>query len=230
MSYGTAVIIGNTDGIGKELTMNLLASDIAVIGLSKSPSDFIHPLYTHYQVDVTTPRFREKLNEIFRVDLCVYCAGIGEELDLNNLAYETKTFQVNLMGAVVATEIILKLMLDQGHGHFIGLSSVADELISDVAPGYSASKAGISKYWEGLGLAIRKSHPNVHITNLRFGFVETKMAKSAMRPLMLSRNDAVEFIYDVVNSPRIRASKPKRILPLVFILRFIQEFKLFLHS
>ncbi|MCB9089370.1 MAG: SDR family NAD(P)-dependent oxidoreductase [Calditrichae bacterium] len=58
---------------------------------------------------------------------------------------------------------------------FIGLSSLADEMISAEAPSYHAAKAGFSNYLEGLALALKPS--GVRVTNLRFGFVDTKMAK-----------------------------------------------------
>jgi short-subunit dehydrogenase len=61
---------------------------------------------------------------------------------------------------------VIPWMVKRGKGHFIGLSSVADELLSPEAPSYHASKAGFSNYLEGLALAVRTK--GVHITNVRF--------------------------------------------------------------
>ena len=44
------------------------------------------------------------------------------------------------------------------------------------APSYSASKAGLSSWLGGLALALRPR--GVHVTNVRLGFVDTKMAKA----------------------------------------------------
>lgn len=83
-------------------------------------------------------------------------------------------------------------------------------------PSYSASKAGISRYWEGLGLAL--SGKTVKLTNIRFGFVDTKMAKAKHKPLMLTAENAAGFIVAQVNRPRIRATKPYAMAVLVWLL------------
>jgi len=205
-----ALLIGNSDGIGYKTTESLLAKGYAVIGVSRSALSLDHPDYTHHVQDVADDRYRRMLADILdslpQLDLCVYFAGIGEPIRLDDLAFETKVFQVNLMGAVVATELVVGEMLRRRRGHFIGLSSIADVLVSAQAPSYSASKAGISRYWEGLGLALAGT--GVRVSNIRFGFVDTKMAKSPIKPFLITPQAAASFILDVVERPRIRATKP----------------------
>jgi NAD(P)-dependent dehydrogenase (short-subunit alcohol dehydrogenase family) len=46
--------------------------------------------------------------------------------------------------------------------------------VSREAPGYGASKAGMTMYLRGLALALRPH--GVDVTTVRFGFVDTKMA------------------------------------------------------
>jgi short-subunit dehydrogenase len=45
-------------------------------------------------------------------------------------------------------------MVKRGQGHFIGISSFADKLLSAGAPSYHASKAGFSNYLMNLALAL----------------------------------------------------------------------------
>jgi short-subunit dehydrogenase len=120
------------------------------------------------------------------------------------------------MAAVVTTEVVLDYMIKKGTGQFIGLSSIADSLTSAEAPSYSASKAGISRYWEGLALALPRK--TIKLTNVRFGFVDTKMAKSKRKPLMLTAEKAAEFILAQRNRPRIRATKPYAMAAIVWIV------------
>lgn len=205
----TALLIGNSDGIGLQATRLLLAAGYKVVGLSRTALAIDHPLYSHTEQDVTADGYKTVLEEIVRhekPDLCIYFAGIGKALDLEKLESETKTFEVNLMGAILTTEIVLRHMLQRGTGHFIGLSSLMDRMVSPDAPAYAASKAGVSRYWEGLGLALKSS--KVNVSNIRFGFVDTKMAQATHRPFMITAQQAAEFIFDVVKKPRIRASKP----------------------
>lgn len=214
-----ALLIGNTSGIGAEVTIKLLKQNYQVIGISRSESIVTHSNYKHFVQDVSHNDYiktlQEALSKLQEIDLCIYFAGIGEKIDWNNLTNETKVFEINLMSAVITTEVVLTKMLNQSKGHFIGLSSVADNLISNETPSYSASKSGVSKFWEGLGLGIKDK--NVKISNIRFGFVDTKMAKSPIRPFLLSVESAAQFILEVIEKPRIRATKPKAILPLVWL-------------
>jgi short-subunit dehydrogenase len=70
-------------------------------------------------------------------------------LDLSHMENETKIVEVNLLVMVKTASHVIPLMVKRGRGHFIGLSSVADELLSPKAPSDQASKAGFSNYLEG---------------------------------------------------------------------------------
>jgi NAD(P)-dependent dehydrogenase (short-subunit alcohol dehydrogenase family) len=133
-----ALVIGNSDGIGLALTRRLLAQGYRVTGISKSAALIDNPNYQHFVQDVTGPAYRVLLQTLLAerrdLRLCVYCAGIGGPLDFANLAFETRVFEVNLMAAVVTTELVLDHMIKNGFGHFIGLSSIADNLTSAEVP------------------------------------------------------------------------------------------------
>src|SRR6185437_12608117 len=122
-------------------------------------SPVTHKNYFHFVQDVTEVKYRHLLAKILLhcpdLNVCIYCVGIGDQLDLDNLSFETKVLETNLMAAAVTTEIVLSDMIRRDTGHFIGLSSVADVFTSADAPSYSASKAGLSRYWEGLSLALK---------------------------------------------------------------------------
>ena len=223
-----ALIIGNSDGIGLELTRSLLQEGYKVIGISKQVSPVDRRDYEHFVQDVTEPGYREILSKILsdhpELFLCVYCAGIGDQLRFDDLAFETRVFAVNLMSAAVTTEVVLGRMIQQNEGHFIGLSSIADGLTSAQSPSYNASKAGISRYWEGLALAL--AGKKVKITNIRFGFVDTKMAKSPFKPLMLSVPEAVNVIRKAIRKPRLRVTKPYAMAVLVWVIERVIQLKL----
>lgn len=210
-SLKTAVLIGNSDGIGLETTRLLLTHGYKIVGLSRSGSPLHEPEYRHIIQDVADDKYRAVLEGVVSsmpvVDLCIYFAGIGGPLNIRDLQQETKVLQVNLMAAAITTEIVVSKMLQQGHGHFIGLSSVMDVVTTALAPSYSASKAGISTYWEGLALSL--SDTNIHLSNVRFGFVDTKMAQSAIKPFLLTTQQAADFILSVIAKPRIRATRPR---------------------
>jgi short-subunit dehydrogenase len=222
-----ALVVGNSDGIGLEVTRALLRN-YTVVGISKRAAPITHTRYEHHLQDVTEAEYRDVLAAVLArhpdLSVCVYCAGIGDELDLDNLAFETKVFQVNLMAAVVTTELVLGHMIRNNRGHFIGLSSMADAITSAHAPSYSASKAGLSHYWEGLGLAL--AGRDVKLTNVRFGFVDTKMAKSPIKPFMLSTEQASAVVLRAMAKPRIRVTRPRLMAILVWISGLVTRLRL----
>lgn len=222
----SALIIGNSDGIGLALTRRLLDLGWRVKGLSRSGSSIAHEKYEHRIIDVTAADFPKILAEAAgeSPDLCVYCAGIGEELDFENLAQARLEFEVNLMGAVRTFETLLPAMIARRHGHIIMLSSMGDEVISAEAPGYFASKAGLTSYTESLALAARKR--GVAVTNVRFGFVDTKMAKGDHRPLMMPVERAVDYLMKCIERRPVRFSRPRTMALLVKLARCITRLRM----
>lgn len=217
-----ALIIGNSDGIGLAVTRHLLEQGREVAGFSRSPSPVEHPRYTHHQVDLLDPAYPELLGRWLEErgvpEVCLYCAGMGEPLDLGRMAgLEPDTFRVNLLGLVETAARVLPGMVRQGRGHLLGISSLADSLHSPEAPAYAASKAGFSLYLESLALAVRPR--GVFVTNLRFGFVDTKMAKSLYRPFMMSRERAVREVMKCLRRRPVRHSVPRIMVLLVAVLR-----------
>jgi len=229
------LLLGNSDGIGLRLTSDLLSKGYQVVGISKSAPQVDFAEYqnlTQHLMDVRSPDFKETFANVVctigHLDLCVYCIGIGEELDFSRLQSETTVFEVNLMSAVVVTEVVLQKMLKDKSGHFIGLSSIADAFPAAAAPSYHASKAGISYYWEGLGLALLAQKSKVKVSNIRFGFVDTKMAKSPSKPFMISPEAASNYVLEIVDKPKLRASKPLIMACAAKMVRLLVNMKILL--
>jgi short-subunit dehydrogenase len=225
-----AIIIGNSDGIGLALTQELLKQGWRIKGFSRSPSPVIHESYIHSTISVDDERYAALLSESVKSaspDLCVYCAGIGELLDLNNMQPEVKIFEVNLNGLVKTVSCIIPEMAKAGKGHFIGLSSIADNMLSPEAPSYNASKAGFSSYLESLALAVRKK--GVFISNVRFGFVDTKMAKGDVRPFIMPANKAVKHLLKCIEKKPVRYSAPGIMMFLVFLLNMFNRIRVLIN-
>ena len=212
-----ALLIGNSDGIGLATTTELLKREWKVVGISKSGSLIENPSYEHIVAKVQDDEYLTVLKSVLEksepFDLCVFCAGIGEMLDLSNMEGEAEIFNVNLLGMVKTASFVIPLMVKRGKGHFIGLSSVADELLSPEAPSYHASKAGFSNYLEGLALALRSK--GVHVSNVRFGFVDTKMAKGDVKPFMMGVERAAQHLLSCIEKKPVRYTAPWIVIPLV---------------
>ncbi len=222
-----ALIIGNSDGIGLSITKELLKREWEIVGISRSKSPIEDTAYKHIVSEVQEDKYLETLKSVLQngkpIDLCIYCAGIGELLDITNMEKDITIIEVNLIGIVKTASCVIPMMVKRRKGHFIGLSSVADKMLSSEAPSYHASKAGLSNYLEGLALALKPM--GVNITNIRFGFVDTKMAKGDVKPFMMTVEDATQCLLLCIEKRPIRYTAPKIVIPLVKFRSFMLELK-----
>jgi NAD(P)-dependent dehydrogenase (short-subunit alcohol dehydrogenase family) len=222
------LILGCSDGIGLGTARRLVADGWQVVGISRSRGPLEHPAYHHEVLDVGRPGYRTKLADIVSrkgpFDACIYCAGIGAGCDLTSLDKDLEIFQVNLMAAVETAAELIPGMVKARKGRFVVLSSQADALIAPDYPSYAASKAAMSAYFEALALALRSS--GVQVTNIRFGFVDTKMAKGAVRPFLHSTDWAVKIVAAALEHKAIRVTRPRRLAPLVKLLRWLTDWRI----
>lgn len=126
---------------------------------------------------------------------------------------EPRIIDVNLTSMVKTASILIPGMVSEGKGHFIGISSLADDLLSAEAPSYHASKAGFSNYLRSLAISLKPR--NVYVTNIRFGFVNTKMAKGNFRPFMMSVDKAVDHVLTCIQKKPANYTAPLIAIPLI---------------
>ncbi|MFZ3274457.1 MAG: SDR family NAD(P)-dependent oxidoreductase, partial [Lutibacter sp.] len=132
----TALIIGASSGIGKELA-KLLAEDgykIIITGRRENllqeikatnPEKFVVKVQDVTDLNACETLFSDLKNELDSIDLIVYSSGVG---DPNyDLAWEKElpTLQTNVISAVKIYGLAYNLFRKQGYGHLVGISSVA---------------------------------------------------------------------------------------------------------
>jgi len=219
-----AILVGNSDGIGLATTRRLLAAGWDIIGVSRSESPITSTTYDHRVADVSDNKYSELIDELVlegSLDLCIYFVGVGELLDPLNMSGEARIIDVNLTGMVRTAAAVIPEMVKRGQGHFIGVSSLADELLSADAPSYHASKAGFSNYLGGLALALRPK--GVYVTNVRFGFVDTKMAKGDVKPFMMNVEKAVNHLESCISNKPVCYTAPRIAIPLIKLRKLMMR-------
>lgn len=219
-----ALMVGNSDGIGLAATKRLLAAGWNIIGISRSQSTITSTNYHHWVADVGDIKFSKLLNELlleYSLNLCIYFVGIGDLIDFSDMANEPKVIDVNFTGMVRTAAGVIPRMVASGRGHFIGVSSIADELLSAEAPSYHASKAGFSNYLGGLALGLKSK--GVHVTNVRFGFVDTKMAKGDIKPFMMPVEKAVDHMEFCIKNKPVCYTAPKIVIPLIKLRKLMMR-------
>jgi short-subunit dehydrogenase len=139
-------------------------------------------------------------------DVLVPCAGVGtlsSALDLDLEGFRLM-LEVNVLGVARTIEAVLPGMFARGAGHIVGIASVAGYRGLPWMPGYSASKAALATYLEGLRPGLKRR--GVRITTVYPGFVRTAMTADTpfRRPVkMLEPHEAAEFLVRaIVRRPR----------------------------
>ena len=193
------LIIGNGDGIGLALTRRLLSDGEFVTGVSRRALGSLGQRHTQHVLDVLTPKFSESIAAVVAdatpIDTLVYCAGIGELYQTSGVDRDGDTIRVNLAALADSVAAVLPGMRARGSGRIIGISSIGDRASPD-APSYGASKAGVTAYL--LGLRRPLGRLGIRVSAVRFGFVDTKMAKSKIRPMMITTDRATKVMLDVI--------------------------------
>lgn len=181
-----AIIVGASSGIGRALAKEL--SRDYDLGLAARRTERLKAVGEDVggahvaSIDVTAEDARERFDDLVDslggVDLVVLSAGIGRYNPELSWPEERDTIDVNVRGfAALATAAVEHFEATDG-GHLVGISSVAGEVGSPTLPAYSASKAFVARYLEGLRY---RSAVDVTVTDVRPGFVDTPMSPETER-------------------------------------------------
>jgi len=183
--------VGASSGIGKELAI-LYAQTGQRVGITGRRAVLLDELKNSFSEKFETAVFDVMGNDniaclelliqkLGGLDLFIYNAGYGEVSDTPDWQIDNTTILTNVNGFAEMVDYAFNYFLKQGHGQIAATSSIASLAGNHFAPAYSASKAFMSNYMEGLYLKARKMKLRIFITDIQPGFVKTKMAKGPGR-------------------------------------------------
>ena len=214
----TVFITGASTGIGRELAIQLARKHCNLALLARS-EDKLQQLQKElltlgiqvniYPIDVTDRTALEKAmldahQTLGGLDVVFANAGVGYLLPAHKLkAYQVeKMVQVNYLAAMNTLLIALPLMLEQGGGQLVGISSIASIRGLPNSAVYSSSKAGLNTFLETLRGEYRRK--NIQVSTVCPGFVRTPMTDPIETniPFMLDADKAVEIIISGVEKGR----------------------------
>jgi len=218
-----AVITGASSGIG-EATARALAADGLSVALLARRADRIQALADELgngaiaiEADVTD---RDSIvaaaervnNELGGADVLVNNAGqmLLAPFSSDQRAEMRQMVEVNLLGAITATEVFLDQLRDGG-GDLINISSVAGRTARAGNAVYAATKWGINGWSEGLRQELQ---PDIRVTVVEPGAVATELTdhitheatkqatQEFVRDLAITPQDIAEVIAFAVSRPR----------------------------
>jgi short-subunit dehydrogenase len=203
----TALITGASSGLGAALAV-ALAQEGAKVGLIARREDLLGQVAREVAAtggqaawavaDVADFAQMQKAvaaisAQLGPVELLVANAGVGGATRLEPFAPERErfVFEVNLFGVIHAIGAVLPGMLQRRQGHLVAVSSLAAYKGLPGNSAYSASKAAVNTYMEGLRIQLRGT--GVAVTTICPGFIRTPMTakhKFNMPQLMEARQAA----------------------------------------
>jgi NAD(P)-dependent dehydrogenase (short-subunit alcohol dehydrogenase family) len=175
----TAIVTGNSAGIGKATTKLLLENGAHVFGLSLSPGEWKHPRLTQITCDLSniddlTSAFQQITGQTSQIDYVVNVAGIDPKYLIDEVTVEQwdNLVDLNLRAYYFVIKLALPL-LRQGHGRsIVNVSSVNYRLGVPGRAAYSATKAGILGLTSGLSRELGRE--DIRINTITPGWIFTE--------------------------------------------------------
>jgi 3-oxoacyl-[acyl-carrier protein] reductase len=144
------LVTGTRKGIGRFLVEHYAGLGMQVVGCSRGASDFEHPRYRHFEVDVGDEKaVRKMFIEIRRafggLDILVNNAGIASMNHFVLTPTDTvrRILETNVVGTFTCCREAVKLMMPRKSGRIVNMATVATPLDLEGEAVYAASKAAV---------------------------------------------------------------------------------------
>ncbi len=172
-----AVVTGASSGIGKAISLRLLALGYRVIGVSRTSCEEMikQSNFTSVNTDLSNEKETLKLCEILQKEsltILINAAGFGRFEPHEELSAKTITDMtfLNLTAPMLLTNTLLR-SLKENDGYLININSIEAIRASKFAGVYSATKAGLKAFSDALFEETRKS--GLSITNINPDMTES---------------------------------------------------------
>ncbi len=237
-----AIVFGATSGIGRALSQLLVEDGYRVMITGRrrerleslratQPESYVIRQHDITDLDDTGRLFEELPASLGSVDLIIHNSGIGE----NNFDLEwdkdLPTLETNVLGAARVYQLAYNYFKNQGHGHLVGITSIASLVGNRHVPAYHASKSFQSNYLESLWMKAKKTKKaKIRVTDVLPGYVDTDIITGEtfwMAPL----DKATRQIYAGIRKKKRKVYVTRRwgligallrFLPTPVVLRFFQ--------
>ena len=224
------LIIGATSGIGKELAL-MYAQQGHNVGITGRRQALLMELKNSYPsiitacFDVTGDRNSAHLEKLIAdlggLDLIIYNSGFGDPSKELITETEIATTKTNVNGFVEIVAYAFTYFVEQGYGQIALTSSIAALRGNSWAPAYSASKAFMSNYAEGLNIKARRLKKDIVVTDIKPGFIKTKMAKGHGQFWVASPEKAARQIIKAISKKKRVAYVTRRWWLVAQILKIL---------
>jgi short-subunit dehydrogenase len=233
MNAKKAIVIGASSGIGRALAKELAfrGYEVGIMArrlpllreLEREINGKVYPRFIDLRSpDAAAGAFEALIGEMGGIDLAVINSGINHPNLGLDWALECETIQVNVAGFTVLADAAARYFLKRGQGHLVAVSSIAGIRGSARSPAYSASKAYVSIYLDGLRQRLCRTP--VSVTDIRPGFVDTAMLEGRKNlPGMASAEEAARQICGAIEKKRFVAYVTRKWTWIALVMRLLPK-------
>jgi short-subunit dehydrogenase len=228
-----AIVFGATSGIGKQLAAYLVTDGykVAITGRrlellnaikDTNPNQYVVLENNVQDIANTETVFKQIIEQFKSIDLVIHCSGIGYENPELDWHKEHETIKTNVLGATRIYDLAFNMFKAQGFGHLASISSIASLRGNRFSPSYFASKAYQVNYLESLYFKSKEvKGGKVYITDIRPGFINTKMALGNDIFWMTSLQKASQQIYKAIKRKKRCVYISKRWILIAWVLKIV---------
>ncbi len=187
------MIIGASSGIGAALAVELSKRGY-VLGLGarrtelmatelqpKLPSPSFATFMDVMDIDSSIQALHDLIGRMEGIDLLVINSGVSGSSPGMEREPTENLIRVNVLGFAGMLHEGYRIFQKQGHGHIVGISSIASLLPHPNGSAYNASKAFVSNYLDSIRMRIRRRGENIAVTDVLPGYVLTPMTEENKR-------------------------------------------------
>jgi short-subunit dehydrogenase len=209
------IITGATSGIGKALALEFSKRGYAV-GIAGRRTELLVeiqqqiPHCQYESIDVTDDSAGIKgleslIQKMGGMDALIINAGVGHLRP--NFQQTDQLIAVNIRAFAHQAQFALKYFIKhKTPGRIVGVSSVASHIATSGVELYSASKAFVSRYWQGLRQTAQATGLGISVTEIRPGYVKSEMTEGQKGMFWLAETDtAARQIADATEN-RVRTA------------------------
>lgn len=206
------IIVGASSGIGYEIAYRYAGMGNKV-GITGRRQHLLYELQEKFPVNIfvscfdvmetnNQERIKLLIDELGGLDLLIYNSGYGDPS--KELVWETenRTTKTNVNGFVEIVSYAFNYFVQKGNGQIAITSSVAALRGNSWAPSYSASKAFMSNYAEGLNIKAKRLQKDLVVTDIKPGFINTNMAKGNGRFWIATKEKAARQIMKAIEKKK----------------------------
>jgi short-subunit dehydrogenase len=228
----SAVVVGATSGIGREVALCLIKKGwtVGIAGRRKELLDEIESKFPEtvrsMVIDVTqkdaAQQLQSLINRLGGIRLFFLATGVGKQNPALETDVEIHTTETNVTGFIRMVTTAFQYFSSKKEGHVAVISSIAGTKGMGGAPSYSASKRFQSIYLEAMEQSSNRNRLNIRFTDIRPGFVKTALIDDGHKyPMLMDPRKVAEKIVKAIERKKRIVVIDWRYKILVYVWRLI---------